>query len=124
MSPWSTVFRQTAVLFLLLGVGLAAVLFTLKHQVQALEKELVQLNDTIAKEENAVRVLRAEFDVLTDADRLKRLSARHLDLAPLEPEQMASFSRLRQLLEGQGEYAQGAPFRATIGSAWSGGGGQ
>lgn len=124
MSAWSTVFRQTAVLFLLLGVGLAAVLFTLKHQVQALEKELVQLNDTIAEEENAVRVLRAEFDVLTDADRLKRLSARHLDLAPLEPEQMASFSRLRQLLEGQGEYAGGASLRAAIGSSWSGGGGQ
>jgi hypothetical protein len=124
MSPWSTVFRQTAVLFLLLGVGLAAVLFTLKHQVQALEKELVQLNDTIAEEENAVRVLRAEFDVLTDADRLKRLSARHLELAPLEPEQMASFSRLRQLLEGQGEYAAGASLRAAIGSSWSGGGSQ
>lgn len=124
MSPWSTVFRQTAVLFLLLGVALAAVLFTLKHQVQALEKELVQLNGTIAKEENAVRVLRAEFDVLTDADRLKRLSDRHLDLAPLEPAQMASFSRLRQLLEAQGEYAAGMPFRTAIGSAWSGGGGQ
>jgi hypothetical protein len=124
MSPWSTVFRQTAVLFLLLGVGLAVVLFTLKHQVQALEKELVALNDDVAKEESAVRVLRAEFDVLTDADRLKRLSARHLDLAPLEPEQLASFSRLRQLLEGQGEYANDVPFRAAIGSAWSRGGGQ
>ncbi|HSO41817.1 MAG: cell division protein FtsL [Rhodospirillales bacterium] len=124
MSPWSTVFRQTAVLFLLLGVGLAAVLFTLKHQVQALEKELVELNDNIAEEENAVRVLRAEFDVLTDTERLKRLSARHLDLAPLEPEQMASFSRLRQLLEGHGEYAHNVPLRAAIGSAWGGGGGQ
>ena len=124
MSPWSTVFRQTAVLFLLLGVGLAAVLFTLKHQVQALEKELVELNGGIAKEESAVRVLRAEFDVLTDAERLKRLSARHLDLAPLEPEQMASFSRLRQLLESQGEFAHDVRFRAAIGSAWSGGGRQ
>jgi hypothetical protein len=124
MSPWSTVFRQTAVLFLLLGVGLAVVLFTLKHQVQALEKELVELNTDIAKEESAVRVLRAEFDVLTHADRLKRLSARHLDLAPLEPEQMASFSRLRQLLESNGEYAHDVPLRAAIGRAWNGGGGQ
>jgi hypothetical protein len=124
MSPWSTVFRQTAVLFLLLGVGLAVVLFTLKHQVQALEKELVELNTDIAKEESAVRVLRAEFDVLTHADRLKRLSARHLDLAPLEPEQMASFSRLRQLLESNGEYAHDVPLRAAIGGAWNGGGGQ
>lgn len=99
MSPWSTVFRQTAVLFLLLGVGLFVVLFTVKHQVQALEKELRTLNADIAREESAVRVLRAEFDVLTDADRLKRLSARHLDLAPIEPEQLASFARLRQLLE-------------------------
>jgi hypothetical protein len=122
MSPWSTVFRQTAVLFLLLGVGLAVVLFTLKHQVQALEKELVELNAGIAEEESAVRVLRAEFDVLADAERLKRLSARHLDLAPLEPEQVASFSRLRQLLESNGEYAHEVPFRAAIGRAWNGGG--
>ncbi len=71
-----------------------------------------------------MRVLRAEFDVLTDAERLKRLSARHLDLAPLEPEQMASFSRLRQLLESQGEFAHDVPFRAAIGAAWSGGGRQ
>lgn len=124
MSPWSTVFRQTAVLFLLLGVGLAVVLFTLKHQVQALERELVQLNDGITKEESAVRVLRAEFDVLTDAERLKRLSARHLELAPLEPEQMASFSRLRQLLESSGEYAGDMSFRTAIGSAWAAGGGR
>lgn len=100
MSPWSSVFRQTAVLFLLLGVGLAVVLFTVKHQVQALEEELGGLNREIAQDENSVRVLRAEFDVLTDADRLKHLSARHLNLAPVEPEQLATFSRLRQLLDG------------------------
>lgn len=115
MSPWSTVFRQTAVLFLLLGVGLAVVLFTVKHQVQALEKELGTLNADIAREGSTVRVLRAEFDVLTDAERLKRLSARHLDLAPLEPEQLADFSRLRRLLEERQIVAEGAPIRAAIG---------
>lgn len=114
MSPWSTVLRQTAVLFLLLGVGLAVVLFTVKHQVQALEKELGALNTDIAKEESAVRVLRAEFDVLTDAERLKKLSARHLDLAPLEPEQLASFSRLRRLLEDGHELAGNDPSLGAV----------
>lgn len=115
MSPWSTVFRQTAVLFLLLGVGLAVVLFTVKHQVQALEKELGSLNEDIGKEKSAVRVLRAEFDVLTDAERLKRLSARHLDLAPIEPEQLASFARLRELLEDRDKVAGKVPLAAAVG---------
>lgn len=113
MSPWSTVFRQTAILFLLLGVGLAAVLFTVKHQVQALEEELSSINHDIVKEGSAVRVLRAEFDVLTDAERLKRLSARHLDLAPLQPEQLASFSRLRQLLAGRNGTGSDASLRVA-----------
>lgn len=124
MSPWSTVFRQTAVLFLLLGVGLAVVLFTVKHQVQALEKELGDLNASISKEDTAVRVLRAEFDVLTDADRLKRLSARHLDLAPVEPEQLAGFSRLRQLLEQRDGSPRSAPIRAAMSPLAVQGGGQ
>lgn len=124
MSPWSTVFRQTAVLFLLLGVGLAVVLFTVKHQVQALEKELGTLNGDIAREESAVRVLRAEFDVLTDAERLKRLSARHLELAPIEPEQLASFARLRQLLEDHDRIADAVPFSAAASPVRLSGGGQ
>ncbi len=114
MSPWSTVFRQTAVLFLLLGVGLAVVLFTVKHQVQALERELGSLNGDIGREESAVRVLHAEFNVLTDAERLKRLSARHLNLAPVEPEQLASFARLRQLLEQHDGVAGDVPFAAAV----------
>lgn len=107
MSPWLSAFRQSAVLFVLLAVGLAVVLFTVKHQVQALEEELGGLNREIAQNENTVRVLRAEFDVLTDAERLKRLSARHLNLAPIEPEQLATFSRLRQLLDGGAGDADG-----------------
>jgi cell division protein FtsL len=94
MSGWSSLVRHTTVLFLLLGVGLALVLFSVKYQVQDLEEELGRLNREIATERQATHVLKAEFSYLTDADRLRRLSDRYLDLKPVQPSQIGSFAAL------------------------------
>ena len=94
MSGWSSLVRHTTVLFLLLGVGLALVLFSVKYQVQDLEEELGRLNREIATERQATHVLKAEFSYLTDADRLRRLSDRYLDLKPVQPGQIGSFAAL------------------------------
>lgn len=94
MSGLSSLFKHTTVLFLLLGVGLALVLFTVKYQVQDLEEELGRLNRQIANERQAMHVLRAEFSYLTDGERLRRLSDRFLDLEPVQPRQISSFAAL------------------------------
>ena len=94
MRSWSSLVRHTTVLFLVLAVGLALVLFSVKYQVQDLEEELVQLNRKITAERQAVHVLRAEFSYLTDAARLRQLADRFLDLEPVQPHQIGSFAAL------------------------------
>jgi len=94
MSGVSSLFKHTTVLFLLLAVGLALVLFSVKYQVQDLEEELGQLNREVAYERQATHVLKAEFSYLTDAERLRRLSDRFLDLEPVQPQQIGSFAAL------------------------------
>ena len=94
MIHWSNLGKQTTVLFLLLAVGLAMVLFSVKYQVQDLEDELAALNRAIAFERQSTHVLRAEFSYLTDPERLRRLSEQYLDLEPVQSHQIGSFASL------------------------------
>ena len=95
MSGWSTMFKQTTVLFLLLAVGLALVLFSVKYQVQDLKDELTHLNHQIAAEHQTIHVLDAEFSYMVEAKRLRRLSGHYLNLSPVMPEQVGTFASLR-----------------------------
>lgn len=94
MRQWVELFRHTTLLFLVLAVGLALVLFSVKYQVQDLEEELSALNRELAAERKAVRVAQAEWSYLTEPERLLRLSKRHLRLEPLRPDQLGSFTDL------------------------------
>lgn len=87
-------FRQTTVLFGVLAIGLALVLFGVKYEVQGLEEELTSLDQDIANERRSIHVLRAEWAYLNNPDRLRGLARTHLDLQPLEPEQLGSFASL------------------------------
>ena len=68
----------------LVGVGL----FHLKHEVQALDEELVRLNRQIAQEHRTIHVLKAEWSYINQPQRLERLAQRHLDLVPMKPQQI------------------------------------
>lgn len=109
MNGWSSVLRQTTVLCLLLAVGLALVLFSVKHQVQSLEGELSELNAQIVADRETIRVLQAEFSSSIDPEHLRRLSSRYLaDLKPVEPEQLGSFAIFREAPDGAGDPTHGA----------------
>lgn len=103
MTGWSTVWRQTTVLFLVLAGGLALVLFTVKYKVQDLEQELSQLNREIAHEHRTVHVLRAEFSHLVEAGRLRRLATEHLHMEPIQPDQLTTFASLGEDAEEGGD---------------------
>lgn len=85
-------------LMTLIGLVLLAVvtagLYGIAQRVQHLEREAARLERAIAREQNAIRVLRAEWAYLTEPARLQELSARFLDLAPVPARQMASLSEL------------------------------
>jgi cell division protein FtsL len=80
--------RQTTVLFVLLAGALSLALFSVKYQVQDLEGELVDLNRSIKVEQQAIRVLKAEWSHLNNPERLRGLAERHLGLDQVRPEQM------------------------------------
>ena len=97
MNGWPVFVRQTTILCLLLAVGLAVVLLALKHQVQQLSDELTALNRQYVEEQQAIRVLKAEFAYLSQPDRLRGL-ATQLGLVPVEPRQLATFATLDAVL--------------------------
>ena len=85
MTGWSTFVRQATVLCMLLAVALGVVLLTVTHQVQGLEEELGSLRHGVAAEQQKMHVLQAEFSLLVEPERLRRLASAHLGLMPVEP---------------------------------------
>jgi cell division protein FtsL len=80
--------RQTTMLFVLLAGALSLALFSVKYQVQDLEGELANLNRSIKAEQQAIRVLKAEWSHLNNPERLRGLAERHLGLDQVRPDQM------------------------------------
>lgn len=114
MNAWSSLVKHTTLFFLVLAVGLALVLFSVKYQVQDLEEELSELKTRIAAEQRATHVLRAEWSYLTEPVRLRRLADRYLHLAPLTPSQLGTFAALPK---SPGHVAEHAATLAAIDEA-------
>ena len=78
------------------GVVISALvfgLFQIKLAVQNLEGRLMTLDRALLKSETEIHVLRAEWAYLNLPERLARLAARYLDLAPLRAEQIVSIGQ-------------------------------
>ena len=93
--------RRSTLLTFLLAVLIGLALFVVKYQVQDLEGTLTQINRGISDHRQAVHVLKAEWSHLNEPNRLRYLTARHLDLGPLENVQFTLSSNLAdQLMAG------------------------
>ncbi|MEO5336954.1 MAG: hypothetical protein H7841_08680 [Magnetospirillum sp. WYHS-4] len=86
--------RQTVTLALLTAGGMSLALFGIKYQVRDLEKDLDSLNRTIARDQQAIHVLKAEWNYLNDPRRLNDLAGRHLGLKPTEMRQLGTLEQL------------------------------
>ncbi|MEE8393303.1 MAG: hypothetical protein V3R66_03085 [Rhodospirillales bacterium] len=86
--------RHTTILILLLAGALSLTLFTVKYHVQDLEQELTDLDRSIADDRQAIHVLKAEWSLLNDPERLRLLSTRYLGMKPVEVEQFGDFDDL------------------------------
>ena len=72
------------------GIGL----FFVKHEVKDLESRLGGLNRDIARNQEEMHVLKAEWSYLNDPARLRQLSERHLGMKPMAPNQIATLDTL------------------------------
>ncbi len=74
---------------LAITVSVSFGLYKLKYNTSVAEDTLRQLQLDIEVEEQALRVLRAEWSHLNRADRIQALTDKYLNLKPVDPEQIA-----------------------------------
>ena len=82
--------RGMTILWILLSGAVVVSLFTLKYQVQELEKELAGLNRQIYENQESIHVLKAEWTYLLDPTRLRELAEKHLNMRSVQPNQVAA----------------------------------
>ncbi len=81
---------SSIILWVIMVGAMSSGLFQLKYAVQEREDQLASLNRELIASEEAVHVLNAEWSYLNRPDRIAKLAARHLDLAPMAPEQVGA----------------------------------
>jgi hypothetical protein len=79
---------RATIVWVVLTVMSASGLYLVKQEVLGLEEQVARLDDEIARDREAIRVLHAEWAYLINPDRLAQLAARHLGLKPPHPGQI------------------------------------
>ncbi len=74
--------------------ALAFGLYTLKYEVQQLEDRYAAANRAILVEQEAIRILKAEWSFLNNPTRLSALVERHLDLSPVVADRMVTLGEI------------------------------
>lgn len=82
--------RYSLLMWIVIFGASAVGLFHIKHNVQNLKRDIIEVNRQLDADNDAIHVLRAEWSYLNQPERLRTLAARHLDLAPIEVAQIKS----------------------------------
>ena len=100
-----------AIWTVLAGAAVLA-MFRISFEVEKLEARLQDLNSQIAREQEAIHVLQAEWSYLNRPQRIEDLAQELLPaLKPVSPDQYVTFARLPRRIEveqGTGTLSQGA----------------
>lgn len=86
--------RNATLITAALAIVLGMAVFGVKYKVQDLDDELTRVNRAIIANRQSLHVLRAEWSHLNDPERLRDLAERHLDLAPVPPQNLGSWADL------------------------------
>jgi hypothetical protein len=86
--------RLSFVLWAAAAGAVAVGLYQVKYDVQHLEERLHAVRDQIQEDRRALHVLEAEWNRLNRPDRLERLAAKHLDMGPTKPAQIAAVTQI------------------------------
>jgi len=124
MNGWASLSRQAAALCLLVATGLAVMLMTINYQIRDLEHEIAELEKRIAADQQETRVLKAEFNFLTEPERLRRVSENVLGLVPLKPQQVHTFTTFESLGRDEDPLARFLRGEADVHAVSGPGGGQ
>ena len=92
--------KSSTVVWALLAIIAGSALFLMKYDVRALEDRLVSLDGEIARNRQAVHVLKAEWSFLNQPARLEDLGRRLLRLKPLDAAQIGTIDDIPMLADG------------------------
>lgn len=84
--------RTGTILWLLIVIAVGYAMFQVKYEVMQQEETLARLNKEIADSREQIRMVDAEWSYLTRPDRLRRLTSRYLNLAPIAAAQIAELN--------------------------------
>src|SRR5690606_20764119 len=83
---------KLTMLSLVLFVAVSGGLYQLSYEVQELEREYAALNESIARNKEAIRILNAEWTYQNRPEVLQEMAGKYLPLLLIAPYQVASIS--------------------------------
>ena len=89
------IFRPVTAISVLGACAVGLGLYFVKYEVQDLKDDLSATNREIVNEREAIHVLNAEWSLLNDPARLRRLAQRYLGMEPVEPAQILPIDALQ-----------------------------
>lgn len=106
--------RVLTIVGVVVALSAAAGLYRVKMRTAELGDQVRALGREIDREEEAIAVLRAEWSLLNQPDRLQALAERYLDLDPMSIDQIVRVDGLSDFLANAGAADDHAP--ATVSS--------
>lgn len=75
-------------------VGSAGYVYSIKYETLYYAEQLAKLKHKIQREREAIAVVKAEWAMLNRPERLQRMVEQHLDLQPMNVQQLARLSEI------------------------------
>ena len=90
--------RPLTLVSLVVAAGAGLHLYQVKHSVSMLDRELREVNRQTEVVRERTQILRAEWALLNEPDRLRQVAQRHLALEPMAPAQFIREAELERRL--------------------------
>jgi len=97
--------RPVTLVSLIAAAGAGLYLYQVKHSVSMLDRELREVNRQTEVVRERTQILRAEWALLNEPDRLRQVAQRHLALEPMAPGQFIREAELERRLPNARPFA-------------------
>jgi hypothetical protein len=97
--------RPVSLISLIAAAGAGLYLYQVKHSVSMLDRELREVNRQTEVVRERTQILRAEWALLNEPDRLRQVAQRHLALEPMAPAQFIREAELERRLPNARPFA-------------------
>ena len=97
--------RPLTLVSLIVAAGAGLHLYQVKHSVSLLDRELREVNRQTEVVRERTQILRAEWALLNEPDRLRQVAQRHLALEPMAPAQFIREAELERRLPAARPFA-------------------